>query len=454
MAFKLKKNQAEEKQDDWEDEYEDLDFEDLPEEPPAPEEPKIVLSEEQEAVMKRILNGENICVTGSGGVGKSCLLREVEAQLEHVFVTASTGIAAINVGGCTLHSFFGLGGFSEYNEDKLLKVCMSDPRTRRRIEGCKSLIIDEVSMVSARFMGLVDFLLRSVKNVDQPFGGTQMVLFGDFMQLPPVEPGLTTQFAFDSDTWREARIRTFELTKIFRQEDEELISNLNDLRIGSITDNTIKYFKQFVRFPDDENSVIKLMTHRYQSENINERMLQTIDADDEYYTSIDSGRKAHLMEKNCIAPSTLRLRKGCRVMSTRNQDEMVNGYLGYYTGIGAGSMIVNFDKIGIKDNIKRAVWEMTRGDEIIAQREQYPLILAWAITIHKSQGMTLEKYLSDISQCFSDGQAYVALSRAKGPHSIFLYNFDESSIHISPRAAQFHRLVRSKGDKGLLLRPR
>ena len=450
MASKLKKNQI---QKEDEDEFEDFDFDDIPD-AELSEKPQIVLSEEQEAIMERILAGGNVCVTGSGGVGKSCLLREVESRIEHAFVTASTGIAAINVGGCTLHAFFGLGGFSEYNEDKLLATCIRDPKTKRRVEQCTVLIIDEVSMISAKFLDLVDFLLRSVKQVDQPFGGAQIILFGDFMQLPPVEPGKKTNYAFDSDAWRDARIRTFELTKIFRQDDEELIVNLNDLRLGKITDSTIKYFKQFVRLPEDEDDVIKLMTHRYQADNLNERMLGKIDEKEETFFSIDSGPKAQLMEKNCIAPSILKLRKGCRVMSIRNQEGMINGYLGDYERIGQGSMVVNFDSIGIKDDIKRAIWEMTRGDKIIAQRKQYPLILAWAITIHKSQGMTLEKYLSDISQCFSDGQAYVALSRAKGPESIHLYNFSEDSIHISLRASQFHQLVRSKGDKGLLLRPR
>ena len=407
------------------------------------------LSESQKIAVKSILSGKNVFITGSAGTGKSYLLNYLKDKVSNMYLTATTGIAAVNIGGITLHSWAGLG-IEDIPVEKIAQNILSarGTNTRKRLLKTDVLAIDEISMLSMETFEKVDKLLRIVRGKDIPFGGIQLILFGDFFQLPPVK---SNNFCFESNTWQEADIKTIVLKEIFRQKDAKFIELLNHIRNGTITDFDIKILNS--RYGLVNNEAIKptiLSTHNYIVEKINIEKLNNIPSSGENYEAEFSGEKSYIemLKKNCIAREFLMLKVGSQVMMLKNiyqKEGIINGSNGIVIGFSAKKRypIVHFEN-GTELIIGPEKWEITRFNfntgelETLAVMQQIPLILSWAITIHKSQGMTMDKVECDLKESFADGQVYVALSRVRDLDGLYIKSLDIKKIRVNKKIVDFY----------------
>ncbi len=418
-----------------------------------------LLSADQKQAVYDIEDGESIFVSGSAGTGKSFLLQYLKANYcdAGLHITASTGIAAVNVGGQTLHSWaaIGLGNLpAEQIIENLLSAKFS--RVRRKLKMAKMLAIDEISMISAPVFDLINDLLKTIRQNDQPFGGLQLILFGDFLQLPPVnrdrQMANDYQFCFQSRAWQELNPKMVLLQTVFRQEDNNFVQLLNNIRFGKINENDITTLKSRIGLPE-EVSAIKptiLASHNAQVDAVNRLELKKISNNSQNFAAKFSGNstKIEFLRKNCLANEDLELKVGAQVMMLKNtyqKEGVINGSIGVIKEFSKKSNypIVEFNNGKIL-TIAPEIWALEKFDvekrEIIVEAEmsQVPLLLAWAITIHKSQGMTLDKVKCDLSKVFADGQIYVALSRVRSLEGLYIDGLDFNRIKANPEIVEFY----------------
>ncbi len=418
-----------------------------------------LLSSDQKQAVYHIEDGDSIFVSGSAGTGKSFLLQYLKANYSDsgLHITASTGIAAVNVGGQTLHSWaaIGLGNLpAEQIIENLLSAKFS--RVRRKLKMAKMLAIDEISMISAPVFDLINDLLKVIRQSEQPFGGLQLLLFGDFLQLPPVnrdgQMANDYQFCFQSRAWQELQPKTVLLQTVFRQADNHFVQLLNNIRFGKINEDDIATLKSRINLPE-ENSAIKptiLASHNAQVEAVNQQHLKRITNNSETFGAKFSGdsNKIDFLKKNCLAPERLELKVGAQVMMLKNtyqKEGVINGSIGVIKEFSKKSNypIVEFNNGKIL-TIAPEIWALEKFDvekrEIVMEAEmsQIPLLLAWAITIHKSQGMTLDKVKCDLSKVFADGQIYVALSRVRSLEGLYIDGLDFNRIKANPEIVEFY----------------
>ena len=415
-----------------------------------------LLSEEQKQAIYAIEDGDSIFVTGSAGTGKSFLLQYLRRNYlgAGLHITASTGIAAVNIGGQTLHSWSGIGLGNMPLEATIQNVfSVKFSKLRRRIKNAKMLAIDEISMISSATFDLLDGVFKVVRGNEKPFGGLQMILFGDFLQLPPVERTGEVNFCFSSEAWKNLDPRTFILKKVFRQQDQQFVNLLDNIRFGTINENDINLLKSRINL-NDVNSSIKptmLVTHNAQVDLINREELKKIPEASKFFAAefIGDSAKFDFLRKNCLAYERLELKLGSQVMMLKNtyqKDGIINGSLGIIRGFSDKKEhpIVEFQN-GKKLTISPEEWALEKFDEekreakIEAQMIQIPLILSWAITIHKSQGMTLDKVRCDLSKVFADGQIYVALSRVKTIEGLYIDGLDFRRIKANKAVVEFYQ---------------
>lgn len=408
-----------------------------------------VLDEYQEKVLGYVEDGENLFITGEAGTGKTALLREIKKMYKGkkvVEVLAPTGVAARNADGFTMHSFLRiplepfLPGY-KIDPDKLFKLNDKQGEALRCLE---IMIIDEVSMVRCDVLDAADAILRHYRHSVVPFGGVQLVMFGDLYQLAPVaEPKdikalkecykANNYYFFYSKALQKIDYRVANLETIHRQDNLKFIKLLNDVRTGDINLEGLELLNTRV----DENikhtptdKTITLTTHIYQSKNLNRKMYDMLDTPEYTYTARITGS----WHEEKPVPYNLKLKVGTRVMFLRKDRDngfYDNGTMGWVYFTSEDSIKVVTDKRDFVD-VKRAVWEQRDyhidkkkkiiKSEVSAEYRQYPLRLAWAVSIHKSQGLTLDKVNIDASKAFAFGQVYVALSRCKTLEGIHLLN--------------------------------
>lgn len=415
------------------------------------------LSKKQQAVIESFEAGKNIFITGGAGSGKSFLLQYLKGNYgsKGLHVTASTGIAAVNIGGSTIHSWSGIG-LANMPLEQILSNLFSARfnKVRRQIRQAKALAIDEVSMISAEVFEILDQVFRAVRENNQPMGGLQILLFGDFLQLPPVnQNNQNFNFCFDSKTWDELSFEVFNLEEIFRQTDQKFVKILNNLRFGNIDEETRKALEERLQANDD-NFAIKptiLTTHNFKVEKINEQELKKIPHEEIVHEAqyFGDSNKIEILKKNCLAPQLLRLKVGAQVMMLKNtyqKEGIINGSLGIIKSFSSRKSypVVEFSN-GKTITIGPEEWliEKFDGERKLVITEagvtQIPLILAWAMTIHKSQGLTLDKISCDLSDVFSPGQAYVALSRARNLEGVFIESINFDKIKPDNKAVSFYK---------------
>ena len=392
--------------------------------------------------------GHNVFLTGPPGSGKTHVLNQYIEYLKEngvsVAVTASTGIAATHLNGRTIHSWSGLG-IRESLSKKEIKSLLRNTHLLSRIRSASILIIDEISMLHSYQFDLVDRICREVRVSIQPFGGLQVVCSGDFFQLPPVQTRKTqsSKFAVESYVWNEMDISTCYLDEQRRHVDVKLVQILNDMRNNAVTEETVRALLS--RKDKEVSSSItpaKLYTHNEDVDGINKRELDNIDSEKKEYVMSSEGDKklVESLKRSCLASEVLILKKGAKVMFVKNnfRKGYVNGTLGE---------VVDFDKdeypivktfSGKKISALPEIWEIDdEHGRMQAQITQIPLRLAWAITIHKSQGMTLDAAEIDLSRAFEAGMGYVALSRVRSLESIKLRGLNEVALMVSEKALSF-----------------
>jgi ATP-dependent DNA helicase PIF1 len=399
-----------------------------------------MLSIEQENALKAIKEKKNVFISGNAGTGKSFLLKHIKETVPNIHITASTGIAAVNVGGQTLHSWSGIGlGTLPAN-----KISFSG-KVISRVKLAKILAIDEISMISAEVLDLVNDVTKLIRKNDKPFGGIQVIFFGDFFQLPPVHG----DFCFNSKTWTDLNMQSIILKKVFRQTDEIFVTMLNHIRHADLTPEDISLLTDRVKCKcTDAIQPTRLVSHNDQADKINKAELEKID--NKVYTFNAKYRgtdqiKIEFLKKNCVAYDTLNLKVGASVMMLRNtyaDQGIINGSVGIVKDISVYPIVL-FEN-GIELVIIPEVWALERYDDILeklvteASIEQIPLIFSWAITIHKSQGMTLNKIRCDLSKVFTYGQSYVALSRVKSLDGLYIDDIDFNKIRTSDLIINFY----------------
>ncbi|MBI2611206.1 AAA family ATPase [Candidatus Gottesmanbacteria bacterium] len=402
--------------------------------------------------------GYNVFLTGDAGTGKTHVLSTYISNLRKknipVAVTASTGIAATHIDGVTIDSWSGLGIRDDIT-DRELQEMTHKYHLRRRIERAKVLIIDEISMIHGKRFDAYDRILRFLRNVPLPFGGMQIVLSGDLFQLPPVSRARNNiDFIFKSKAWKELDLRYCYLRIPKRQTDERFLRLLSDIRHNSVDETTYELLADRQYIPDGkESDYTKLYTHNVDVDAINQRELDRIPSETRSYfmSSVGPSSLTDNMKRTCLAPEKLDLKKGALVMFVRNSYEKgyVNGTLGKVVGFdGNGDPQVKIIS-GSIITATSASWTIMDDDKIVAQITQIPLRLAWAITVHKSQGMTLDRAEIDLSKSFVEGMGYVALSRVKNLNGLRLLGINQMALRVNPEISEIDEYLQKISDETL-----
>ncbi len=391
--------------------------------------------------------GMNVFLTGQAGTGKSHNVREFLRRHPDTHVTASTGVAALNVGGMTVHRWAGimLGPAPGQDPGRFFAQLSRDPRPSERaafnrVRRCRRLVIDEISMLSATAFGYLDFHCRKVRDDERPFGGIQVIGTGDFLQLPPVRtnPAQPYDWAFDSAAWSAAGFQTVELRRIMRQDDPEFSGALSLIRRGEINSSVEKVLRPRVSlFP--ERHITRLFTHNSMVDRWNDFCLGELPGPESVREADTWGpqHQIEFLEKNLLTPKVLRLKPGAKVMFTVNRpdDGFVNGQTGEVVSIGLTTVVVVSE--GREIEVVPYRWRYDSNDPGSAWFEQLPLRLANAITTHKAQGLTLDSAFIDIRAAREPGQAYVAVSRVRTLAGLHLKDWPKG-IFVSQRALDFH----------------
>ncbi len=417
---------------------------------------------EYKRALEAVLENEGaLFVTGKAGTGKSTLIKYLSSRLEDCVVSAPTAAAAINAGWDTIHSFFNLPARHIDPGEKL----RLNPKSKDVVKYLKALIVDEASMVTPNIVDVIDILLRRYRKNDEPFGGVSVVFVGDLLQLPPVvstheeriyfSERYPTQFFYSADVFLRTEIIPINLTRVRRQEDNDFIEALGFVREGVDTGRAVSYFNtNCLKSHADLDNPMWLVATNAAAHSINAKKLAGLAGDTKTYKADVTG-DAPASKWRLPVPEVLELKVGAKVVFLRNnkQKGWINGDTGVVVSIGSDTLLVRHDSGGEALEVERMGWERYQytydeenkkiDKEEIGRFSQFPVSLGWAVTIHKSQGMTLESAVVDLgSGAFSDGQTYVALSRCRRVEGLRLArNLTPRDIRVNKEALEFYRII-------------
>lgn len=418
--------------------------------------------------LELVMNGKSLFITGKAGTGKTTVLHEISSKCrrcnKNVVVLAPTGVAAKNAGGVTIHSFLHLPLGPYIPGMKMHKLYALKEEEIRIVNRIDLMIIDEVSMVRCDLLDEIDDVLRHYRKNNRPFGGVQIVMFGDLYQLMPVasdedweklKEKYKSPYFFSSKILEKMDCPMFELKIIHRQDERNFVTLLNNVRLGHVSSTELKelegrYRKDFI--PKDDEGYIRLTTHNWRSKSYNSRRLEELPGNSlEYKAYIEDFFPKEEWPTNYV----LELKRGARVMFIKNDNEngqYVNGTLGTIISLRDRSIVVRTDE-GYDIDVERQTWDFyryhinkkTKEIEAILSGtfKQYPLKLAWAVTIHKSQGLTFDKVIIDAGRAFTYGQVYVALSRCRRFHGLVLVSpITSRIIKTDPIVSEYMKSVK------------
>ena len=398
--------------------------------------------------------GANVYLTGEPGSGKTHTINEFVQWLRSCgiepSVTAATGIAATHVAGMTLHSWSGIGIAEHLSRADVDRIA-SKEHVARRIAKAKVLIVEEISMLSATTFEMADKICREVRRENKPFGGLTVILVGDFFQLPPVSRRREVQFAYTSHVWRDLNLITCYLTEQYRQDDSEFLNVLSTIRLGEVEEmHRELLMTRNVDVASLPHDVPKLFSHNADVDRINAGELAKLKGTMKkfYMTSRGKDSLVEGLKRGCLSPEVLELKEGAAVMFTKNspQGRFVNGTLGQVSGWGAdGSPIVKI-KNGSRVTTEPMEWRVEEQGKIRASVSQIPLRLAYAMTVHKSQGMSMDAAIMDLSKAFEYGQGYVALSRVRRLSGVYLTGLNARALEVHPEILEKDRDFRAASE--------
>ena len=410
---------------------------------------------DQELALAILLAGKSVLLTGAAGTGKTHLLNTFIAQArasgKKVSVTATTGLAATHLNGNTIHSWSGLGIHDSVPEHFFERLS----KTRREVmTKTDVLIIDEISMLHDFRLDMLDEVLRTVREKDVPFGGVQVVMSGDFFQLPPINRGVSRGggFVVYSRVWQELQPTVLYLQQQYRQEDEQLLEILTALREGDLRRRHAEALLARTEVEPESADITELHTVNVDVDAINARHLAQLEDSEKVYEQSSTGSKIYVesLQRSVLAPQRLVLKKGALVMAVKNAQDRryANGSIGTVVDFEPLTEypIVEF-RSGREVTMVPDAWELRDGERKRASISQVPLRLAWAITVHKSQGMTLDAAKIDLRKAFVEGMGYVALSRVRDMKNLYLYGINRKALEVSPDALAIDEILRTSSQQ-------
>ena len=405
----------------------------------------MVLSKNQAEILDKAIQGHSFAILGQSGTGKSFLVKQIAEKLREinkvVQVTATTGIASVNIAGKTVHSWCGIGDGRFSNDVLIDKLENNDiySKYKENIINTQCLIIDEISMLSMKLFNEIEFICRKILKSSLIFGGLQVIVVGDFFQLPPVPDHLKMdggEYCFISPVFVEFFKHKFVLTEAMRQHQVDFIKAINDISRGDLPDDTHNLLRRLSRKLPPGDEPIRLCARNFDCDLYNACKLMDMEDEEHVHVcnSFDEGDIRKL--ERLPVPKHLHLKLGCPVMLLKNLSEsLVNGLRGTVIGFKADAIIVNFTNMS--ENIKTKQIEVKKGmftvyssieNKVIASRKQFPLCLSYCITIHKAQGLTLNRVVVDASFIFAPGQLGVAIGRAKEKKGLQIIGFQQNAV--------------------------
>jgi ATP-dependent DNA helicase PIF1 len=407
---------------------------------------------DQSLALEVLLSGKSALLTGPAGSGKTHVLNEfiyhAKRDGKKVAVTATTGLAATHLSGTTIHSWSGIGIL-----DSLPPKFHENLNKSRKelIKKADILVIDEISMLHDYRLDMVSDVTRAIREIDKPFGGLQVVLCGDFFQLPPVSRGdqPASSFVVQANVWHELDPVVCYLSEQHRQDDDLFLEILNALRANDLRKRHAEALLARQQTNQHQDDVTELHTTNVDVDSINTKKLDALKGKKHEYHMSQSGKENYVqnLKKSCLASETLTLKKGALVMCIKNNQEKryANGSTGTVVGFEKET---NYPKVELKNGrviiVTPETWELKDGDKRRAALTQIPLRLAWAITVHKSQGMTLDSARIDLRKAFVEGMGYVALSRVRSLDTLSLAGINRMALKVSQQALQIDVSLREK----------
>lgn len=397
-----------------------------------------------------MMSGANVFLTGSPGAGKTYVLNQftrlAARQHKTVAITASTGIAATHIGGTTIHSWSGLG-IRETLEPRDLHQLAGNAKLVKRYNATDILVIDEVSMLHGRRLNMINQVCKLLRRSEEPFGGLQVILVGDLFQLPPVSRDTAgADFVHLSEAWRELNVQVCYLSEQHRQEGDELLVLLEAMRSGELGEHHQEILQQRLGMkPDDAQEITRLYAHNVDIDTVNQRHLAALSGDVYEYQMDSSGptAKVEQLKRGVLAPEVLELKIGAQVMFVANHSagKFANGTRGVVVKFTEDDPVVRLLD-GRLITVEPHSWKLEEDGHTRAEISQLPLRLAWAITIHKSQGMSLDTALVDLSRSFTPGMGYVALSRVRSLDGLYLSGINAMALKLHPDIYDFDQELR------------
>lgn len=400
-----------------------------------------MLNLDQQNALKLLQGRDNIFLTGAAGSGKSFLLKEY-LKNKDVPVLASTGAAAILVGGRTFHSFFGLG-IMEGGIEATVQRASKNKKLMKRIKKTTEIVIDEVSMLSGATLRAADLIAKQASSSMAPWGGMRVIVVGDFSQLPPVNPfSRQKEWAFQDPVWKESQFTPVVLKKMMRTSDAEFLEILRRIRHGVVDEKVEQFLDSRTKIQPSGNFT-RLFPHRADVDSYNLQQLEEIDQEVHTFTTVYSGKEVDIerFKKHSPIADVIHLKKEALVMIRQNDPvgRWVNGSLGRVQAITNSSLKIKLNS-GRTVELEKMDFTLLDADGNPAvSATNFPVTLAWAMTIHKAQGATLDQMHVDLRKIWEPGQAYVALSRVREPEGLFIEGWGKKSIFCDPDVFAFHK---------------